>query len=296
MTVRWSSRSLGSRLQHGIFYSLIRLTGATGGYCLLLFVVSWYVLRPSVRNRSKAYLRRRFPGLGFFGFFFHAWQLHWTFGRCLVDRAAAGILGGFSFEQNFPEKLEAVAGGEKGAVLLAAHTGCWQMSPYALSAYAGVPVALLAHKEHGDIDRQAHEHAGAAPPFQIIEASAGIGVPIALMNFLRQGGFLCMMGDRVGNGAELSVPVMFLGSMILVPVTAYRLASASGSPVVCAFALRTGPRRGRLCIADILRIPAGLGNNVQAYAPYAQRFASALEGFVRENPYQFFNFYDLWGY
>jgi predicted LPLAT superfamily acyltransferase len=211
-----------------------------------------------------------------------------------VDRAAAGIRGGFSFERRFSDKLRAVAGEGRGAVLLAAHTGCWQMSPYALAEYAGIPVTVLAHREHGDIDRQAHEHAGVAPPFRIIEAGADIGVPIALLKILRQGEFLCMMGDRVGNGAEPSVPVLFLGSPMRVPVTAYRLASASGAPVVCAFALRTGPRRGELRVADILRIPEGLGNNAQAYAPYAQRFVSALECLVCENPYQFFPFYDLW--
>ncbi|MDR2123630.1 MAG: hypothetical protein LBP38_01415 [Desulfovibrio sp.] len=27
---------------------------------------------------------------------------------------------------------------------------------------------------------------------------------------------------------------------------------------------------------------------------YGQRFASALESFVRDNPYRIFNFYDLW--
>ncbi len=58
MSTRWSSRSLGSRLQHRIFYTVIRLAGALGGYFLLFFVVSWYTLRPAVRNRSRAYLSR----------------------------------------------------------------------------------------------------------------------------------------------------------------------------------------------------------------------------------------------
>jgi predicted LPLAT superfamily acyltransferase len=37
-----------------------------------------------------------------------------------------------------------------------------------------------------------------------------------------------------------------------------------------------------------------LGKSPENCAPYAQIFAAALERFCRENPYQFFNFYDVW--
>jgi predicted LPLAT superfamily acyltransferase len=102
------------------------------------------------------------------------------------------------------------------------------------------------------------------------------------------------MGDRIIDGMEQAVSVSFFGSSVMLPVAAYRLASASGSPVVCAFALRTGPKRGKLHLADVLYVPAGLGKAPRNYQPYAQRFAGALERFCREYPYQFFTFYDLW--
>lgn len=294
MRPRWSSRSVGSRLQHRIFYLLIRRLGTTGGYCLLFFVISWYVARSSVRDRSKAYIRRRFSNPGVFAYFFHTWKLQWAFGQCLVDRAAAGILGGFSFDAFFEETLRLAADEAKGIILLAAHTGCWQMSPYALAEHARLPVAVLAHKEHGDVDRQAHEHAGTAPPFQVVHAGTGVAASVELVKRLRQGELVCMMGDRMESPTEPSAPVMFLGGTVPAPIAAYRLASATGAPVACAFALRTGPRRGKLCIAHIMRVPEGLGANARAYIPYAQRFASALECFVRDHPYQFFNFYDFW--
>ena len=294
MKKTWSSRSLGSRPQHGIFYALIRLTGTAGGYFLLIFVVSWYTLRPAVRGRSEAYIRRRFPESGLLARFLHTWKLQWAFGQCLVDRAAAGILGGFSFEREGHETLDALAGEGNGVILLAAHTGCWQMAPYALAGQAGRPVTVLVHRDAGDHDKHAHEHAGKAPPFQVINTGDGPGASIALMRVLRQGGLLCMMGDRVSGDREPAVTVLFYGSAVRMPVAAYRLASASGSPVVCAFAARTGPRRGRLRIMDVIRVPPDLGREASCYAPYAQRFASALERFSRENPGQFFNFYDLW--
>jgi predicted LPLAT superfamily acyltransferase len=294
VNTRWSSRSAGSRLQHRIFYALIRLAGTTGAYVLLAFVISWYMLRPSMRKRGGAYLRRRFPQAGFAGILPRTWKLQWTFGQCLTDRAAAGILGGFSLEERFGEKLGALAREGRGVILLAAHTGCWQMAPYALAEHAGMPVTVLTRKEHGDIDRQAHEHAGTAPPFRTVNAGGGPEASIALAGLLRHGELLCMMGDRIVDDAEPAVRVSFFGAFMMLPSAAYRLASASGAPVVCAFPLRTGPRKGALRIADIIRIPERLGKNPESCAPYAQIFAVALERFCRENPYQFFNFYDLW--
>ena len=81
----WNSRSIGSRLQHGIFYAIIRFLGRTPAYGLLFFVVLWYSLRPLTRSRSRPYLRRRFPEAGPFMRFVHRLRLNWNFGLTLVD-------------------------------------------------------------------------------------------------------------------------------------------------------------------------------------------------------------------
>ena len=60
---RWTSRSIGSRLQHLWFYGLIRLGGRRAAYLFLYPVVCWYMLlRPRLRReRTWPYLSRRFP-------------------------------------------------------------------------------------------------------------------------------------------------------------------------------------------------------------------------------------------
>ena len=55
-TRRWTSRSVGTRFQHGIFYLLIKLGGRRAALPLLHLVVLYYVLfRPSVRRRRQRY-------------------------------------------------------------------------------------------------------------------------------------------------------------------------------------------------------------------------------------------------
>jgi predicted LPLAT superfamily acyltransferase len=102
------------------------------------------------------------------------------------------------------------------------------------------------------------------------------------------------MGDRVmgDGGATLEVP--FLGGAITVPFSPYKLASATGAPIAVIFPYRTPAGAYALEVAGVIRVPEGLGRSAEAYVPCAREFAQALEGFVRERPFQFFNFFDMW--
>ena len=43
----------------------------------------------------------------------------------------------------------------------------------------------------------------------------------------------------------------------------------------------------------VIRVPE-LGAARENYVPFAQQFVDALEEFVIQYPYQFFNYFDLW--
>jgi lauroyl/myristoyl acyltransferase len=119
-------------------------------------------------------------------------------------------------------------------------------------------------------------------------------VDSGLLKRLHRGEFLCMMGDRVMGDEDPFVEAHFLGGTIRVPYLPYRLASASGATIVVTFVLRDGPGAGTLFLGDVLRVPLFQGNVPASYQPYAQKFLNSLEEFVKDHPYQFYNFYNLW--
>lgn len=292
---RWSSRSVGSRLQHGIFYLLIRLAGRAPAYGLLFFVVLWYTIRPMTRRRAAAYIAHRFPGAGGLQRLRHCFLMYWTFGRVLVDRAAAGILREFGISASPEDEaaLRALHAEGRGLILLTGHVGCWQTSMAGLEIL-DTQVHVVMHRAAHDVDRHYFEHAGGKAPFSVIDPAGHLGGSLEMMDALKKGHVLCSMGDRVMSSDRNTVPVRFLGGDIRVPFGAYRLASLTGAPVVVFFALRTGPGRATHEIRRVIRVPEGLGRNGDAYRPYAQEFANALEELVHVAPYQFFDFYDLW--
>jgi predicted LPLAT superfamily acyltransferase len=293
---QWSSRSIGSGLQHRIFYALIRLGGRQCAYALLVPVVLYYtLLRPSVRERSAPYRRRRFPGRTPWQRLCDSFRLNLGIGRVLVDRAVLGILGPGSVKTSPAgiSELKALLDEGRGLVLVTAHVGSWQLAMESLGALEA-PVSLLMHRAAGDLDRHYFEHGGGSAPCRIIDPAGFLGGTIEMLQVLKEGQVLCIMGDRMLGRESGRVGVGFLGERVELPFSPYKLASATGAPLAVIFLSQSKEGGYALQIAQVMRVPEQLGRSAQAYQPYAARFAGALERFVEEHPYQFYNFFDLW--
>jgi predicted LPLAT superfamily acyltransferase len=293
---QWSSRSIGSNWQHNVFYTLIRCGGKPAAYCLLLFVVLYYtLLRPEVRNRSSHYLKRRFPGRAPLRMLWDSYLLSLGIGRTLVDRAILGILGPenmYVSPEGTAELAELLAEGH-GLILITAHVGCWQLAMSNLAAL-NTRVSLLIHRDEGDQDRHFFEHNSEKPPYRIVDPAGYLGGTLEMLQVLKNGELLCIMGDRNMGGQGSSVSVDFLGGPVKIPFSPYKLASATGAPVAVIFPYRSKSGAYELHVAKTFRIPKNLGRSAHAYLPFAREFVAALETFVTENPYQFYNFYDMW--
>lgn len=292
----WSTRSIGSRWQHRFFYALIRLAGRRAAYVMVVFVAIYYVLfRPSVRNRSRPYLSRRFPGRNALLRLWDSFRITVEMGQVLVDRAALGILGPGQLTVRHSRRedlLERVREG-RGVILVTAHAGCWQFAMESLLMLE-TPVSLLLHREEGDVDLHIFEHRRDAAAFRIIDPAGPLGGALEMLQVLKHGEVLCIMGDRAMGGDRSTVEVEFLGGRVRVPITPYQLASATGAPVVAIFPYKSGPGNYSLQVAKVIRVPENLGRAPEAYRPYSEAYIRALERFVEERPYQFFNFFDMW--
>ncbi len=132
-------------------------------------------------------------------------------------------------------------------------------------------------------------------PFRIIDPAGYLGGALEMTDTLRQGGIVCLMGDRLFGETAASVTVDFLGGPVALPVAPYRLAAATGAPMAILLSRKSGPDSYTLTLADGFDIPPLSDRNPESCRPYAARFVRALEQYVEREPYQFFNFFDLWG-
>ncbi len=293
---RWSSRSVGTPLQHGIFYLLIRLGGTRAAVPLLHAVALYYVLlRPSIRRRTLPYLTRRFPAAPTWRRLLLAYRMIVEFGKVLIDRAAMGMSGldPHSITLSGRETLLGVLGEGHGVVLLTAHVGCWQTGMAALN-FIDVPVHLLMQREEGDIDLHYFEHRGLPCPFRIIDPRGFLGGSIEMLQALKRGEVVSVMGDRDSGSVRNTVAVEFLGGTARFPFSPFKIAAAAGAPVVVLLSHRTGLSSAHLEVVDVIRVPDNLRVDPEEFKPFVEKFVKTLEDYVTAHPFQFFNFYDMW--
>jgi predicted LPLAT superfamily acyltransferase len=293
---RWTSRSIGAAWQHRFFYGLIRLGGRRAAYAMLTVVIFYYMLfRPDQRRKCEFYLRRRFPEGKGLGLWLHSYRMSLALGKSLIDRAVVGIMGPGSTRVTLSGKeelLELLEEG-KGLILITAHVGSWQTAMAALD-FLNQPVSLLMQRETGDIDRHYFEHGGRECPFRIIDPSGYLGGALEMIEVLKAGEILSVMGDRMLGSDRNAVAVEFLGAPVPFPFSAYKLASATGAPIGVLLSAKTGIDSYELRLARVIRVPSGLRRGNESFVPYVRQFAETLEEYTQRYPYQFFNFYDMW--
>lgn len=287
----WRQPKIGSSRQHAFFYWLIRLGGRTRAIHISWVATLWYTLfYPSIRKRCRYYLNRRFPDrTGPLQRFRDTYHLVRTYGETLVDMLVLRILGPTALSAESPTRadLRDIAQKPEGFVLLHAHAGCWQVGMSTLGEFEK-PISIVMIPEPKTVallDKRVAE---------MIDPRTGLPGVMLMTQALLRGDVVTMMGDRTFGDEQNTVPANFLGGEILLPITPYRLASATGVPIVVMMAPRTGKRTYEMRLAGIIHVPPGLGKNSEKYRPYAQEYANCLEKFVGEFPWQFYNFYDLW--
>jgi predicted LPLAT superfamily acyltransferase len=173
------------------------------------------------------------------------------------------------------------------------HVGSWQVALSALN-FINVPVNLLLEREQGNIDRHYFEYTGSTSPYRIIDPGGYLGGTLEMLDVLKKGEVLCVMGDRVSGSQKSFVKVEFLGEEAPFPYSAFKLASAAGVPVVVLFSYKNGSDSYALKISKIIHVPGNLGRSGKNFLPYVTQYIQELESFVQIHPYQFFNFYNMW--
>lgn len=282
-------------LGHNIFYGILLLFGQGGAYLLLKPVILTYLLFSRKIHRNVAYyMRRRFPEHGSLKLWIDTYHLVHSFGRVLVDRGWLGVRRGAHLRGELVgnDKLLELVGKGKGLVLLTAHVGNWQT---ALAHICGlqVPINSLMHYEQEAVAKHYFDLRNEPLPFKIINSAGFMGGMIESTAALQKGEVVTIMGDRYAGGPYSEVT--FLGDKVRLPSAAYSLAAATGAPVAILLAAKVGRQDYTIKLWDVFYPETGERHNRQEdLGRWGGRFAKSLEEYVREYPYQWYNFFDFW--
>jgi predicted LPLAT superfamily acyltransferase len=274
--VVWIALRLGRRITRLLLYPI----------CLYFFVSS-----PAANRNSRRYLHRvlgRRPRNR--DVFCH----YLTFASCLLDRVFLinEQSAQFDIHVHGEEIVREIERSGGGCVLFGAHLGSFEVAR-ALGRQRNLPITLLMYEENA---RKISAALAAINPRLEIQV-IGLGRLDSLITVaerLQAGHFVGVLADRNVDGKDL-VRYPFLGALASFPQGPFRVAMLLGRPIVLMVGLYRGGRAYDVFF-EILADPIGpRASEREAWIDEAmRRYVERLEHYCREEPFNWFNFYDFW--
>ncbi|HOE67225.1 MAG TPA: hypothetical protein PLO62_11930 [Candidatus Hydrogenedentes bacterium] len=290
---QWTGRTRGGVFGNWVFVTLVRLFGLWPAYVLLGPVSCYFlVAAPKALRASRQYLKRLgLPRRGLWASLRH----FYAFGVSILDRIAAfgGQAHRFTIDVEGHDALVRALKDGKGAILVNAHCGNWEMAAHMLGEAIETPVNMMTFAgETPHVDRLFNQ-ATTARRFHAIPLGNGESTMIAIHCALSRGEIVMFLGDRhLGAHTET---VDFLGAPARFPAGPYLIAAVTGTPVFHIFTMRTRLFHYTVQVYPPERLTATnrADRTAQVRAAIA-RYSARLEEQLRQHPYQWLNFYDFW--
>jgi predicted LPLAT superfamily acyltransferase len=270
----------------------LRLGRSVGRLFLYLIAAYFFAFAPTARRHARAYLRRalgreptaadRFRHVLTFATTIHdrVYLLKDRFN--LFDISVAG-------ESLVRDALQA----GKGAFLMGSHVGSFEIVRTVGRRQPGLHVAMAMYEDNA---RRVNAMLTAINPVATpdVIALGHIDTMLKIQESLERGTFVGVLGDRT-LGNEASRQVSFLGQPARFPIGAMRAAAIMRRPVIFMIGLYRGGNRYHVAFEQLADFSTAEPRQREAAVQAAvERYAAVLEKHVRNDPYNWFNFFDFW--
>ena len=215
-----------------------------------------------------------------------AWVDFFFYGQRPVEEALAQFA---SLEGT--EHLDAALAEGRGAILLTAHAGNFELGGILLRARN-----LKVHAVYKPDRFEAVEHLR-----ESMRSQGGVvGIPVdgvgfstlPLVKLLREGALVGMQGDRDFSLNGVSMP--FFGREVPFPRGPWELAAMTGAPIITTFFYTDEERRFHAHFGEPIYIHGERGQRGAAIKMGMRAYVADLEALIRRHPSQWYCFYPFW--
>jgi predicted LPLAT superfamily acyltransferase len=218
-----------------------------------------------------------------------------TFAACLLDRVF--LLNEwtkiFDISVRGEEIVSEIARGGGGCMLFGAHFGSFEVARAVGRSRGDLPVSLLMYEENAKKIRAALAAVNPRLETEVI----GLGrldSLIAVADRLQRGHFIGVLADRNVDGKDL-VQYEFLGAPASFPRGPFQVAMLLRRPVVLMVGLYRGGRTYEVVFETLAEATETRPKDGEAWLDATMRlYVARLEHYCRQEPFNWFNFYDFW--
>jgi KDO2-lipid IV(A) lauroyltransferase len=215
-----------------------------------------------------------------------AWVDFFYYGQRPIESALSQFAGLDGLEY-----LDAALTAGRGAILLTAHAGNFELGGLLLRA-RGLQVHTVYKPDRFEAVERLREN--------MRRQGGVVGIPVdgvgystlPLVKLLREGALVGMQGDRDFSLNGVSLP--FFGRDVPFPRGPWELAAMTGAPIITSFFYTDETRRFHASFGEPMHIHGGRGDRMAAIKAAMGRYVADLEALIRRHPSQWYCFYPFW--
>lgn len=292
---QWEGQSKGRVFGYKIFVFILNTFGLSPAYFILRFVSFYYFLFSKPNKHIREFLKA--IGYSKTKAFFAVYKNNFIFGQTILDKVAvmAGVKDKIKVTNPSGKNLDALVALGKGGILVSAHIGNYEVAGQGLNRL-NVPFNVLMYENERENIKKYMDNVMKEKKIKVIaineETKSHI---IELHKAFTNNELVVMHGDRFRQGAKFLV-ADFFGKPAKFPAGPFILAAKFGVPLGIAFAVKKDFATYEFtCEEPILVQRARSDEQLEATCKeLLSKYVSALEKKVKENPHQWFNYYDFW--
>ncbi|MBP0618967.1 acyl-CoA synthetase [Cupriavidus consociatus] len=293
----WSRRKERSNIPLLRLMTWISLAlGRPAGRVVLRLIAAYFTLfSPAARHASRAYLDR---ALGREANWIDGYRHVFTFASTIHDRIY--LLNGrfdlFDIRLHGEGLLEAAMARGRGAILLGAHLGSFEVVRALGRQHPDMEVAITMYEENAHKLNDVLQSINPAMRQDVI-ALGRFDTMLRVRDYLDRGYMIGMLADRTLS-QRATDPVQqcdFLGAPTGFPTGPLRMAAMLRRPVFFITGLYRGGNRYDVHFVPLADFSqTARGQREAAVQSALDGYVRLLEKFSRKAPYNWFNFYDFW--
>lgn len=252
----------------------------------------YYVFTPTTRSILKLYWSRvSTQKITFYDFLKH----YFYFASTILDRLffISKRYDLFSLTIKGKENVLQCVENKTGCILLGSHLGSFESLRCLARDKVQAPIKVVMDRSISQTMSRLIMELDPEIEKTIIDPAEPASI-LSIHKTLQQGGIIGMLGDRIVD-TKNTVSCNFLGKNTQFPTGPLLLASITQAPVNLFFGIYCGNNRYTIIFERFAdKIELQRNNRQKDLALWIEQYVARLEYYVKQYPYNWFNFYDFW--
>lgn len=286
MEKKWDGKTKGSLWGYRFFIFCIRVLGIQTAYFFCNLIAVYFLLFAGKPRKALRNFYLKGLGVSIRQARKYAFVNFRIFGQILIDRIAFKThrKKQYTYEFNNEVVLKEMHTGGKGGFLFSAHLGNWENAGNLLGERITFDINVLMLDAEVEKIKHLLESTLEKQTFNLIPIKNDLSHLITIHQKLKNNELIALHADRTVPG-QRTFRLPFLNGYADFPAGPFILAHKFKVPLTFVFAVKAGKTHYKLSATDPITV-------FESPEQIAQLYVSYLEQRVRENPEQWFNFYD----